>query len=342
MTDSADPRIALMQKWSAENPELLAQAGLSASAVDALSGGNDHFVAMGLNPKRIEFLKLAGLDPAKHAHPHSGNPHTGHTEKKGKGKKNQAAATYTQAELNGVVKAVKSGAITTHNANNTKTKPKHHNPYNDVDHEKLKSVFSQAWRSYQDSVKENIDEFHKLISKAPIQIKSYMSSAFDKIKEYQTGMRGSPNYDTVLSKLKETLSQYKAKNSNGINLKHEIKQPHSTPDNTADGVTSLLSKLINMTMAFIKTHYKEQKERETYGYYELRQESYKLGNSKKNCIEIKQALAHQKEKHEAFLKNTTRTGIIRPGSNGGAVVRESAEHAFEKHGTFSMGSPYDT
>jgi hypothetical protein len=353
MTDTADPRIALMQKWNAENPELLAQAGLSASAGSALGGANDHFIAefSGRNQHRSELLKIAGVDTAKH--PQSGQPHTTHKAKKGKSKKGKgknASATYSPAEINGLLKAQKAGIVTTtHHAHNERhnenKKQKHHNPYNDVDHEKLKIVLSHAMAKYEMTVKASFITLATLIQKTPNSIAPLLTPVLRSIQAYYNGQSGF-DYDTVIAKLKEALTGLKTHNDEHSKkvIKFEIRHPPTNPDNKIDGAKSLLLKLINITTIYIRTHIKEKAARELHGFYELNQETNKLNDAKKNCVEIKQALAHQIAKHQEFMKNTIHTPMNRPGTNGGAVVRmhENAEHAFEPHGTFSMSSPYDT
>ena len=90
MTDSADPRIALMQKWSLENPSLMAQAGLMAQAApvalrESSSFGADEHIGsefLGVRPnlknrnKKIKELnkKLAKLHGGRPGMPYMPMP----------------------------------------------------------------------------------------------------------------------------------------------------------------------------------------------------------------------------------------------------------------------------
>lgn len=119
MTDSADPRIALMQKWSAENPELLAQAGLASQA--SLESGS-HLGA---------FAHAA--EQARHYEQNKDKYHSLHDVKandykrKGNKKHNKNVRKlmqYTKQEIVGVAKAAQSGVLTVHGDHNAKTHTK--------------------------------------------------------------------------------------------------------------------------------------------------------------------------------------------------------------------------
>ena len=120
MTDSADPRIALMQKWSQENPELLAHAGLS-SAYESSNNHLDAFTVLRPNTDKTHIdITNQKTEKAwrKFEHEHKHN----------KKHNNTKAVPYTKEEINGVVKATQAGALTAHGnvttQNNKKKKGK--------------------------------------------------------------------------------------------------------------------------------------------------------------------------------------------------------------------------
>ena len=73
------------------------------------------------------------------------------------------------------------------------------------------------------------------------------------------------------------------------------------PSKTMAGTASLLSKLINATIAFLRIHNTNLEHRKAYGFYELRPELYKMANTESNCIEIHAAMIH--EQNKIFMKN---------------------------------------
>lgn len=325
-----------MQKWSQENPELLAQAGLAVSAVDAFGGANDHFIAGGINEQRLELLKAAGVDPTKHAHPQSGHPHREPKAKKGKGKGKKNTTPNVHLTVGGVPITI-GGHGQQDGDQHTKHKKK--NPYMNVDHERLKVVYSQAQKNLVDAVNTAMSSVEAIHTKLPSLARPVFVTAFQSIKVFRMKGASSSTYETSFEKISEALTAYKSLTTN---LKYTLRKPHIIPSESIPGTASLLSKLINVTIAFLRTHNKSTDERKNYGMYDLRAQIYNMANAKANYIEINQALTHQKQKHEEFLKNTTRIPLNRSSTNGGAVVRESAEHAFETHGTFSMSNPYET
>lgn len=126
MTDTADPRIALMQKWSQENPELLAQAGL-ASAFD--QGTNlGAFPVLKPNEEKSHYDILNQKNEKawrKHEKKHGVKNHT-HVK----------GGNFSASDIHAVAKAIQSGAVSAHGAANTITKhnkKKKHVKYYDLD-----------------------------------------------------------------------------------------------------------------------------------------------------------------------------------------------------------------
>jgi hypothetical protein len=327
MTETADPRIALMQKWSQENPALMAQAGLATLATGAGESTDPHFIAGGVNPKRLDLLRFAGVDPNGHAHPNTGHPIR--EPKKGKSHKKKGKGSAhggAHITVNGVHLVVGGHE----NVHQQPQKHKKKNPFMGADHSKLLLVYDQAKSHHIDIVNAAMSSVEMIHTKLPPKVRQIFLAAFQSIKR----MKGSSSqtYEASYEKISEALSSYKQMDAN---LKYTLHMPHVIPSESVSGTASLLSKLINATNAFLRTHTKSIEERKTFGMYEFRTQLYSMANAKENCNEIKQALDHQKE---TFLKNTTHTHIARPSTNGGAVVRESAEHAFDN--TFSMAHPY--
>jgi hypothetical protein len=119
--------------------------------------------------------------------------------------------------------------------------------------------------------------------------------------------------------------------------------PIVIPSETVQGIASLLSKLINATNAFLRSHTKNIEERKKMGMYEFRAQLYSMANAKTNCVEIHTALIH--EQNKILMKNPSNTTALHhvhdpanPRKYYPSAVRESAEHAFDN--TFSMAHPY--
>lgn len=330
-----------MQKWSAENPELLAHAGLSAAyGADGVGDASSHFIAGGMNVDKIGLLKLAGVDPTKHVHPQSGHPlkeNGGHKKKKGKkgkGNKGNNHLTFTVGNNPPIT-------VSTGNTNNSKHSHKKKNPFIGADLAKLKAVYARALSNYYNVVTTEITTVRQISSKFPDIIKRDFASALEAAKTFYNSAKTDSHasntqlYETAFEILSSTLTNYKGKDTAQYKLKYDIRKPHKIPDQRINGSVSLLSKLINITIAFIRTHMKDEESRKGVGMYELRQELFKMANAKENCIEIKQAIDSAE-----FKQNTNQSGAsVRPfGSTH--IVRESAEHAFDHHDAFSMGQPY--
>lgn len=125
MSDSADPRIALMQKWSQENPELLAQAGLASgfdhgTSLGAFSILKDHTDKTNKEIMKQKSDELYSTMLSKH------RAHKNHSK--------NTTVTMTKTEMNAIVKAANEGIIapkdTSKHTTHTKKEKKHVKYYN--------------------------------------------------------------------------------------------------------------------------------------------------------------------------------------------------------------------
>jgi hypothetical protein len=154
MTDSADPRIALMQKWSAENPELLAQAGLASSLETSTHLGV--FAKGQLDKHRDAINAIKGIDL-----PHVWDEHAMHMKnnriKALKKRVKDKLMSMTKDQIVGIAKAAQSGVLTVSGNHNTtqhthdKKKKKHVKYYNLDPH-----TLSQNTEKAREEIKKTI------------------------------------------------------------------------------------------------------------------------------------------------------------------------------------------
>lgn len=117
MTETADPRIALLQKWSQENPELLAQAGLASS----FEGGTHLGVFANTSQQAKHY------EQHKDAYHNLHNVKAGDHKRKGNKKHNKNTRNlmqYSKQEIVGVAKAAQSGVLTVHGNQHASTHTK--------------------------------------------------------------------------------------------------------------------------------------------------------------------------------------------------------------------------
>ena len=331
----ADPRIALMQKWSQENPALMAQAGLSTLASTAEDA---HFLAGGPNQERLKLLKLAGVDTTAHGHPQSGHPIQG--PKKGKSHKKKgggsAHGSGAHVTVNGVHLIV-GGHESVHQQ---PTKHKKKNPFMGVEVQKLRETYSHAQTQYVKAVNDTITAIDSTMTKTPHTVSQAFMIAFTPLKQYKKGLT-SHTYETTYAKIEATLAAYKAIKPD---LKYTLHLPHTIPTDTTAGTASLLSKLINATIALLRVYTQVPAERTAFGMYEFRAELYKMANAKANCMEINAALIH--EHNKLLMRHPSSTTPLHHTHDPrnpqkyypSTGIRESAEHAFDN--TFSMAQPF--
>ncbi len=313
-----DPRIALMQKWSQENPALMAQAGLATLATDASEGAGPHFIAGGMNPKRTELLHSAGVDPKAHSHHQSGHPLKKSKGKKGKGNKNNSDVKIT---VSGVPITIGHGHVQQQQSHKKK------NPFFGVNLEKLAVVYSQSQIHYTEAVNASVSSVDTIMTKLPFAVGQAFLTAFSQLKLYKRGA-SAHTYETVYGKIAAVLTAYQAIHKD---LKYTLHMPHTIPTGPTAGTASLLSKLINATIALLRIHTKIAEERTKFGMYEFRAQLYNMANAKGNCVEIHAALIHEQNKAAA------RVGL--PVDHTGRMHRAESEFGTD-HGAFSMAQPF--
>ena len=292
-----------------------------------------------MNQKRLELLRSAGVDPKGHAHVQSGHPTHEHKAKKGKGKGKKKHASGAHLPVAGV-DFVFGGKGTAHDH---QTKHKKRNPFMGVDHEKLKAVYSQAQEHYADAVNSAVSSVDTILPKLPQTIRQTFLTAFQGLKSYKKGLT-SHSYESTYQKVSDGLVSYKIVKPE---LKYTLRMPHVVPSETIAGTASLLSKLINATIAFLRIYTTNLEHRKAYGFYEFRAELYKMANAKSNCIEIHAAMIH--EQNKILMKNPSNTTQLHrvhdsrnksgPSYYPSTITRESAEHGFDTNG-FSMAHPF--
>jgi hypothetical protein len=150
MTDTADPRIALMQKWNAENPELLAQAGL-ASSLESSS----HLGVFAKTPQQVQHY-----DKHQTGY-HSLHDATAANYKSKDNKKHKKNANklmqYTKQEIAGIAKAAQSGALSVHGAPNQHANTTHKKKKNGVKyHDKTPQELSEKTDKFRQEVSSHI------------------------------------------------------------------------------------------------------------------------------------------------------------------------------------------
>jgi hypothetical protein len=206
MTETADPRIALMQKWSQENPALMAQAGLASSA--GTLSAEPHFIDTTPAEQRSSLIQLAGKNPAHHSSSSkAGHPASGHTGKKnkGKGKKNH------MPDLEKTVTAITKGVMQsmqhagTHHANtSTHNKDK---PFFGVSSAKLQQVYEASQNFHTKAVSDALVAINTAMAELPGPIRSPFNAAFTALKQYRAS-NPSQTYDTVYDKFSEAHAAY--------------------------------------------------------------------------------------------------------------------------------------
>jgi hypothetical protein len=176
MADTADPRIALMQKWSQENPELLAQAGL-ASQASALR--NSLGFDLGLAYNEVQKRKLQKT--STHIN----------TKMKKESKHGNHNSNEIIAEQRKLIKMMEN----THGSTKSIMKEHKVRKYMKMPYENLKNDLNQEIEIYK---KKTHDEISKLnsISCGSLQTKfKQFYSALVKFDSSKTGSEFTNNFD---------------------------------------------------------------------------------------------------------------------------------------------------
>lgn len=361
MTDSADPRIALMQKWHSENPELLSQAGLGSSAAFGHGNSDCNFIDAHNNVKKTQLLNVAGIDanakqPTKDAaHTHDGSAKS-KRKRKGKGKKNHSnhEESVLEKAVGGIVKGLIHGLAGGQQQQiHAKTKDhrdSHKNPFVGVHQDKLKTTYVLASHHYHEAVDEAISQINTTLTKFPANVREPFLTVFNALKQYKRvggTVKESPHtYQATLDKLGLALSAFKAI---APGLSYNLRTPKKIPEDSLVGTASLLSKLINETISTLRIVFKSPEDRTKHGYYELKAQLYKISNSRENFNQVYNALLRSGMPSEDIKQLTSGLphAVVRPmgasevAHRAGAGLRDSAEHAFEPHSTISMSNPYN-
>lgn len=324
MTETADPRIALMQKWSQENPALMAQAGLASSA-ETLNAGHS-FIDATPAEQRAALLKFAGVNPSHHS-PHV-HPHAEHSGKKGKGKKGKGDLSnvpeLVAAITKGVMESMKHGTAA-HSKTHNKNKP-----FIGVPSMKLKTVYASSQGYYDKAVSDALTATDIISTKFPEIIRTPFFRAFQDLKQYRDSRQST--YDTVWEKI---LAAHTAYTQSIHSLKYVMHPPNKVPVERSDGVKSLLSKLMGLTIEALKAFTGDTGMRTKHGYYELKTQRRNITEAKKNNEEVHQAWVHMAAKEKKAMEKMTGAHNI-PGHPAPPALSEFGAD----HGSFSMAHPY--
>lgn len=324
-----------MQKWSQENPALMAQAGLASSA--GTLSAEPHFIDASAADQKVRLMNIAGVDPSRHS-PHV-HPHAGHSGKKGKGKKGKGNMNHipeiVAAITKGVMETMQHGTAV-HTSTHNKNKP-----YSDASSNKLAQAYTASQGFYNVAVNEAIAFIDVNMAKFPPPVRTPFYAAFVDLKQYRLTSK-SVTYDHVYEKISGAHTAYAVLVPG---LKYAIHPPKTTPSERADGVKSLLSKLMSLTIETLKALASDTETRTKNGYYDLKTQRRIIAATKKNSNEVHQALvrALAMEKKAADKKLGVNGHTMAHPSHQSHMPGYAAGTASEfgaDHGSFSMAHPY--
>lgn len=319
----------------------MAQAGLTSTA-ESLSA-DPHFIDATPAEQRAQLLKYAGVVPTHHGS-HAGHTDS-HTHKKGKGKGKKSHAGDLEktvaAITKGVMQSMHSGPQHTNHSTHNKDKP-----YFGVTSKRLEQVYTTSQNFHTKAVDEAVIAIDSAASRLPLAIRSQFNIAFTALKLYRTGNQGY-SYDNVYEKISAAHTVYA-----GLypRLKYTMHVPKNVPIDRKDGLVSLLSKLMSLTIDTLQVLTSDTTERKTYGYYEFKTLRRNITEAKKNSEEVHQACVRAVAREEKASEKQAAHIFRASGGNPAHVVqplhlpghhmpRAQSEFGTD-HGSFSMAQPF--
>ena len=290
MTETADPRIALMQKWSQENPALMAQAGLASSADVP---GQHHMLDENAHDQRAALIQLAGVTAHSARgsigvhNAHNTSNHTGHqhTGKHSKGKANTYLPT-----------AGVDFVFSSHGNVHNQTKHHKEKPFIGVSSEKLAVVYKAAVEYHTKEVISVYNSMDLIASKLPPIIRQQFNSVAIPLKQYRVGNQNPAySYDKVFQSIE---AAHAALLASYPKMKYTVHKPKNEPGSRQDVVTALLSRLISLTIEAIKVCAPTREERTQFGLYDITAQRRQISGSRKNEEEVHNAWARAKINEE--------------------------------------------